>query len=83
MQVKRSHLFHIINPAPWPLLTSISLFNVLVGVILWVNKYLIALNIMVFSFIILVLFVQFWFTDIIRESSFEGKHKKRSLIYDF
>ena len=76
MQTKRSHLFHIINPAPWPFFTAITLFNVLVGIILWVNKYLIGMNIIVVSFIILLLFVQFWFTDIVRESSFEGKHSK-------
>jgi len=74
MHNKRTHLFHIINPAPWPFFVSISLFNVLIGVILWVNKYVISNNIMIISFIILLLFVQYWFTDIIRESAFEGKH---------
>lgn len=74
MQSKRSHLFHIIDPSPWPFFVSITLFNVLTGVILWVNKYIIGGNIFIISFIILVLFVQFWFTDIIREGSFEGKH---------
>lgn len=74
MQSKRSHLFHIIDPSPWPFFVSITLFNVLTGVILWVNKYIIGGNIFIISFVILVLFVQFWFTDIIREGSFEGKH---------
>ena len=74
MQSKRSHLFHIINPSPWPFFVSISLFNVLTGVILWVNRYIIGGNIIIISFIILALFVQFWFTDIVREGSFEGKH---------
>ena len=74
MHNKRSHLFHIINPAPWPFFTTITLFNVLAGVILWVNKYLIGINIIIISFIILFLFVHFWFTDIVREASFEGKH---------
>jgi len=74
MQSKRSHLFHIIDPSPWPFFVAITLFNVLTGVILWVNKYIIGGNIFIISFIILVLFVQFWFTDIIREGSFEGKH---------
>lgn len=72
--MKRSHLFHIINPSPWPFFVSITLFNVLTGVILWVNKYIIGGNIFIISFIILTLFVQFWFTDIVREGSFEGKH---------
>ena len=74
MQSKRSHLFHIINPSPWPFFVSMSLFNVLAGVILWVNRYIIGGNIILISFIILALFVQFWFTDIVRESSFEGRH---------
>jgi len=74
MQGKRSHLFHIINPAPWPFLVSIGLFNVLVGVILWLNHYVIAMKIILLSSVILVLLVQFWFGDIVRESSYEGKH---------
>jgi cytochrome c oxidase subunit 3 len=74
MQSRRSHLYHIIDPSPWPFFVSISLFNVLAGVILWVNKYVIGGNIFVISFIILVSFVQFWFTDIVREGSYEGKH---------
>jgi len=74
MQSKRSHLFHIIDPSPWPFFVAITLFNVLTGVILWVNKYTIGGNIFIISFIILALFVQFWFTDIVREGSFEGKH---------
>lgn len=74
MQNKRSHLFHIINPSPWPFLVAITLFNVLAGVILWVNRYLIGGNIVLVSFLILVFFVQFWFTDIVREGTFEGKH---------
>ena len=74
MQAKRSHLFHIINPSPWPFFVSITLFNLLTGVILWVNRYVIGGNIIIISFIILTLFVQFWFTDIVREGSFEGKH---------
>lgn len=74
MQLNRSHFYHIINPSPWPFFVAISLFNVLIGVILWVNKYVIGSNIFILSFIVLTLFVQFWFTDIIREGSFEGKH---------
>lgn len=74
MQSRRSHLFHIIDPSPWPFFVSISLFNVVAGVILWVNKYLIGANIALISFVILFVFVQFWFFDIVRESSFEGKH---------
>jgi cytochrome c oxidase subunit 3 len=74
MQLNRSHFYHIINPSPWPFFVSMSLFNVLIGVILWVNKYVIGSNVFLLSFIVLTLFVQFWFTDIIREGSFEGKH---------
>jgi cytochrome c oxidase subunit 3 len=74
MENKRSHLFHIINPSPWPFLVAITLFNLLIGVILWVNKYIIGSTIILISFIILLSLVQFWFRDIIREGSYEGKH---------
>lgn len=73
---KKSHLYHIINPAPWPFFTSIAVFNVLVGFLLFVNKYVIGLNVMLVSFILFLLFVDYWFLDIVRESTYEGKHTR-------
>ena len=35
MQNKRSHSFHIIDPSPWPILVSLTLFNLLMGFILY------------------------------------------------
>jgi cytochrome c oxidase subunit 3 len=70
----RAHLFHIINPAPWPILISMIVFNLLIGVILWINKYIISNNIIIISFIILLIFIGLWFRDVIREGLFEGKH---------
>lgn len=71
---KRGHLYHIINPSPWPVLTSIILLNVLVGFLLWVNKYILGSYIFWVGFILLLLVVDFWFRDIVREGTMEGKH---------
>jgi len=74
MKIKRSHLFHIINPSPWPIFTSIILFNILVGFILWVNRYILGGHIIVVGLVLLGFVIQEWFKDVIREASYEGKH---------
>ena len=44
--------------------------------ILWVNKYVIASDIIVSSLIILIIAVSSWFEDIISEATYEGKHSE-------
>jgi cytochrome c oxidase subunit 3 len=76
MSNKRSHSFHIIDPSPWPILVSVSLFNLLMGFILWVNKYVIASDIILTSLLFLIIVVTCWFEDIISEATYEGKHSE-------
>lgn len=76
MSNKRNHSFHIIDPSPWPFLTSLTLLNLLFGLVLWINKYVIASNIILISSILLIVIVSAWFEDIIAESTYEGKHSE-------
>ena len=71
---KNRHYYHIVNPSPWPLISAFSLFNSLTGIILFFNAKSIGILISIFGFIYLVFSVYFWFSDIIREGTFEGKH---------
>lgn len=64
----------MVNPSPWPILATFSVFNVLTGIILYLNLVNFA---MVWIFIhgfLFVWIINCWFTDIIREATFEGFH---------
>jgi len=72
--MKRTHLFHIINPSPWPFLVAFSLLNLLLGIILYLNRYIIAGDYVLLGFIYIGYNIHNWFLDVIREGTFEGKH---------
>ena len=66
----------MVDPSPWPIITAFSLFNTLTGLILFFHFKNIGIFLIIYNFIILVLSVESWFTDIIREATFEGKHTR-------
>nr|YP_009629403.1 cytochrome c oxidase subunit III [Saccharosydne procerus]AVV32036.1 cytochrome c oxidase subunit III [Saccharosydne procerus] len=70
--MKKNHPFHLVTNSPWPLLTSISIMNLLISTILmFVNKN------MVFSLISmtnLLMNLYQWWRDTKRESSLKGDH---------
>ena len=70
----RSHLFHIVDPSPWPLLASFSLFNIVMGATLYFHGKVIGSFIIIYGFIFLTLIAIMWWRDVIREGTYEGKH---------
>nr|ARH54951.1 cytochrome c oxidase subunit 3 [Coleoptera sp. 4 AH-2016] len=68
----KNHPFHLVDYSPWPILSSMSLFSFLMGMIKWFNMYEISL--LTFSFFTNLLIMYQWWRDINRESTFQGKH---------
>nr|UPL65977.1 cytochrome c oxidase subunit III [Onomaus tenuis] len=69
---KHNHPFHLVDYSPWPLTGSIGALTLTSGMIMWFHKN----NMYMFSmgvFILLMTMYQWW-RDIIRESTFQGKH---------
>jgi len=70
--IKQNHPFHIVHPRPWPLITGINTFNILLRTIFWIlNKNNIFL--ITRSFCLILCCTQWW-RDVSRESSFIGYH---------
>nr|YP_010995001.1 cytochrome c oxidase subunit III [Molipteryx fuliginosa]WOZ14009.1 cytochrome c oxidase subunit 3 [Molipteryx fuliginosa] len=72
MKIHSNHPYHLVNYSPWPLTGSIGAMTVTSGMVLWFHKnelYLFQLG----TFILLLTMYQWW-RDIVRESSFQGKH---------
>jgi cytochrome c oxidase subunit 3 len=68
------HPYHIVDPSPWPLVTSVFAFTMLLGSVLYFNGYLGGLFCSFFGFFFLLLSLFAWWQDVIRESTFEGHH---------
>nr|YP_011017948.1 cytochrome c oxidase subunit III [Anidiocerus bimaculatus]WQF69860.1 cytochrome c oxidase subunit III [Anidiocerus bimaculatus] len=73
-----NHPYHLVDVSPWPLMSSMGLMTLTSGLIFWFNNMnLIVMNIGVF--IILLTMLQWW-RDIIRESTFQGKHTVKVML---
>ena len=64
--VTRNHDYHIVNPSPWPIVGSISLFILAVGAVLWMHEiappWVFAIG------VIGVLYTMYgWWSDVIKE----------------
>nr|UPL65655.1 cytochrome c oxidase subunit III [Petillopsis calcar] len=72
MKSHQNHPFHLVDPSPWPLTGSIGAMTLASGMIMWLHKnemYLFWLGM-----IITLLTMYQWWRDIVRESTFQGKH---------
>jgi len=68
------HPFHLVDPSPWPLLTSLSLFSVALGFISYFHYLTTGLFNLVSSICVLSFILFRWFADIITEATYEGHH---------
>ncbi|YP_002221529.1 cytochrome c oxidase subunit III (mitochondrion) [Hydra vulgaris] len=71
---KYYHPFHLVNPNPWPFCISMGVLYLTLNTVAYFHKgfyYPLLL-----SFILIILFMILWFTDIFVESSLEGAHTK-------
>lgn len=81
---KNYHPFHIVDPSPWPFITSIMVFSLVISMIQWMhfNKFFY----ICLSIILLSIAISHWLRDIIREGTYLGFHTKKvqkSLTYGF
>ena len=73
-KIEKGHPFHLVDPSPWPILTSLSILVLAVGGVLYMHHY----NRMVF-FIGLIMIIASacgWWRDVAAESNTQGLHTK-------
>jgi len=66
------HPFHLVNPRPWPILISFSIFNNLVIVVIWLHGLLDSSQLV--SILGTLLCIYLWWRDVIREATYSGRH---------
>jgi cytochrome c oxidase subunit 3 len=72
--VNKRHTFHLVDPSPWPIITSGMLLGLTRGTAMYFHDYIGGLQILLISLIGVILSMCFWFRDIVRESTFQGNH---------
>ena len=74
MYSRKRHLFHILPPSPWPLVSSFGAFFLLSGLCFYMHR-IFSGGAFFFLGLLIVLVAAFsWFFDIINEATFEGDH---------
>jgi cytochrome c oxidase subunit 3 len=76
-QKNEQHPFHLVSPSPWPIMTSLSLFSLVLSFIMYFHYFKNGVFYIILSLTILLFYLFRWFSDIIEESTYEGFHTKK------
>jgi heme/copper-type cytochrome/quinol oxidase subunit 3 len=68
------HKFHIVTPSPWPFVTSIGSLLSALGAVLYMQYFENGLYFLLMGLILVIVALSFWWRDVIREATYEGKH---------
>lgn len=72
--LKTNHRYHLVDPSPWPFLSSLGSFCLTTGGVLYMHKFLGGWNLFITALLILNFTMVVWWQDVIRESTFEDCH---------
>lgn len=68
------HPFHLVDPSPWPITTSVSLGTTLISLGFLMHGYIASNTLFFLNLLSLTLSMVFWFRDIISEGTYLGHH---------
>ncbi len=70
------HPYHLVDPSPWPFVSSISCFVTAVGAAMYMHSFLFGDFIFFFGLFMVISSMFVWWRDVIREATFIGYHTK-------
>jgi len=76
LQGKQKHPFHLVDPSPWPLFSSIGGLTATMGGVLYFHGYIAGDSLLLLGISIILYSMFVWWRDIIREGTFQGLHTK-------
>ena len=71
---KYRHTYHIVDFSPWPLMASLGAFLSTFGGALYMHGYKGGFSTMLLGIFLITSVMYGWWRDVVRESTFEGKH---------
>jgi cytochrome c oxidase subunit 3 len=72
--LRTNHLYHIVDPSPWPFLGSLGGFSLTTGGVMFMHQIIGGWFLFWIGFFLIILTMYFWWRDIIREATFEDCH---------
>nr|AKG95406.1 cytochrome c oxidase subunit III [Trachelipus rathkii] len=66
------HPFHLVNPSPWPLTSSLGAFLLTSGLVKWFNFF--SMDLLLVGGVSVLLSMVQWWRDVVREGTFQGLH---------
>ena len=72
--IKTKHSWHLIDPSPWPILTSTGAFITTTGLVMYMHSYQNGWFVLFNGLIILLSSTYMWWRDVVREATFEEQH---------
>jgi len=70
----QAHPFHLVEPSPWPLLTSFALLVLTTSAVMWFQGFPNAEVLLAIGFTLVVGAMTLWFRDVITEGTLLGDH---------
>jgi cytochrome c oxidase subunit 3 len=70
----QKHSFHLVDPSPWPLISSLSALMLTFGGVMFMHGYAGGSFLWLFGFSMILFMMFCWWRDIIREGTIEGQH---------
>lgn len=70
------HQYHLVDPSPWPILSSFSLFYLTLGAASLLHFFLNGITLFELALVTLIGILSFWWRDIIREGTYTWHHTK-------
>jgi len=74
VSTNEQHPFHLVDVSPWPLMTSISLFSLVLSFVMYFHFFENGSFYFLESLFILCFYLCRWFSDIVLEATYEGHH---------
>lgn len=76
----QAHPYHLVDPSPWPILCSSSAFVVTLGAAAYMHNFKGGGFVLLIGVISLLYITSNWWSDVTRESTFEGSHTKAVVL---
>ena len=74
--MRKYHTFHLVDPSPWPFLSAVALFNLVVSFVGYLHHYDGFFEDFFFHFGNLALVAGLWWRDVVREATHGGHHTR-------
>jgi len=70
----QGHPFHLVDPSPWTIISSIGAFSLTSGSVMWFHSFVGGGFLLFFGLSMIISMMVFWWRDVVREGAFEGNH---------